>query len=117
MTFKILIIEDNKDLNNLLYFLISVEKKYEVKQGFDGEQGMNLIEDFIPDIVVLDILLPKIDGREILSFIQTFSLQPQVIVFSSSGQKGISASNVHYCPKSKFSPQKIKEFIDKITNK
>lgn len=116
MTSKILIVEDNKDLNNLLYFLIT-SGGYEVRQCFDGEQGMDIIKKFKPNIVVLDMVLPKVEGREILSFLQTCSVRPQVIVFSSSGWKEVRADNVHYCPKSKFSPENIKEFIDIIVKK
>lgn len=110
---KILIIEDNKDVSNLLYFLFSSEK-YHVKQCFDGESGMKGFLDFSPDVVLLDILLPKMDGREILANIQSLHIRPEVIVFSSSGWEGVQAENVHYCPKSLFSPEKIKTFVDTL---
>ncbi len=114
MKSKVLIVEDNKDLNNLLFLLIAADG-YQVRQCFDGEQGRDMIEKFQPDIVILDMVLPKVDGREVLSFLQTRSPRPQVIVFSSSGREGVRAKNVHYCPKSTFSPEQIKEFITTIT--
>ena len=110
---KILIVEDNKDVSNLLYFLFSSEK-YHVKQCFDGERGRELVKEFSPDMVILDILLPKLDGRDVLSFIQSLNTRPEVIVFSSSGWEGVQAENVHYCPKSLFSPEEIKTFVDTL---
>ena len=110
---KILIIEDNKDVSNLLYFLFSSEK-YHVKQCFDGESGMQVFSAFSPDVVLLDILLPKMDGREILANIQSLRVRPEVIVFSSSGWEGVQAENIHYCQKFIFSPEKIKIFVDTL---
>jgi DNA-binding response OmpR family regulator len=114
MTQKILIIEDNKDLNNLLYFLFE-ERKYTVQSCFDGERGFELVQEFRPDIVILDILLPKMDGRDILSYIQTMNPRPRVIVFSSSGWKEVKAKNISYCPKGIHFPEMLLKMVNNIS--
>ncbi len=108
---KILIIEDNKDLNHMLCELFDTES-YERRSALDGEEGMEKLNQFNPDLVILDVLLPYIDGREILSNIQQFQAPPVVIVFSTSGWKGISASNVFYCPKGKCSLMQLYEKVE-----
>lgn len=110
---KILIIEDNKDINTLLFHLLS-KTSYEVLQCFDGESGISAIQEFFPDIIILDILLPKVDGRDLLSYIQTINSPPKVIVFSSTGWEEVTADNIYYCPKGVFSPEKIKDFITQL---
>lgn len=61
--FKILIVEDEPDNNEFLAELLSLSG-YEVDQAFDGEQGLAKVEEFEPDLVLLDIMMPKIDGLE-----------------------------------------------------
>ena len=61
--FKILIAEDEPDNNEFLAELLSLSG-YEVDQAFDGEQGLAKVEEFEPDLVLLDIMMPKIDGLE-----------------------------------------------------
>lgn len=70
---KLLIIEDEKQL------ALSLESHFskldiEVKIALDGEEGIKIFEDFIPDLVLLDINLPGINGWEICEYIKKNSL-------------------------------------------
>jgi DNA-binding response OmpR family regulator len=63
---KIIIVEDDKFLRDLE--VQKLEKEHiEVLAAIDGEQGLALIERELPDVVLLDILLPGIDGFEVLT--------------------------------------------------
>jgi CheY-like chemotaxis protein len=99
---KILIIEDNLDMNYLLNFALE-EGLHEIKSCFDGLTGLQIIKSFLPDVVVLDLELPKMCGRKVLRRIQKMTNPPFVIVFSSSGWQEISAPNIKYCPKGEYS--------------
>lgn len=116
MKSKILIIEDNRDMSTLLYHLLPKDI-YKVHQCFDGESGMAAISSFQPHVIILDILLPKVDGRDLLDFIQKSDTPPKVIVFSSTGWSEVVADNIYYCPKGIFSIEKIKDLIDEIAQK
>ncbi|MBE7028690.1 MAG: response regulator transcription factor [Ruminococcaceae bacterium] len=61
----ILIVEDEKPISDILKFNLEKEG-YKAKQAFDGEEGLNLAkkEDF--DLVLLDVMLPKMDGFQVL---------------------------------------------------
>ena len=61
---KILIVEDEADIRELIHFHLFKEK-YEVILAEDGERALNLIELEKPDLVLLDIMLPIIDGIEV----------------------------------------------------
>lgn len=63
---RILIIEDDKDLNNLLKFTLESSNDFEVMSHFDGNGAFELITQFKPNLVLLDIMLPNRYGTEIL---------------------------------------------------
>ncbi|OGS45302.1 MAG: hypothetical protein A2539_08770 [Elusimicrobia bacterium RIFOXYD2_FULL_34_15] len=64
MNKKILIIEDEKKINQLLAINFTGEG-FRVDTAMNGEQGLEKIEKFKPDIVILDVRLPLIDGWEV----------------------------------------------------
>ena len=75
---KILIIEDEKNLATVLYDTLCDE--FSVVKAFDGEEGLKKFYDVSPDIVLLDINLPKIIGWDICSEIRKISEIPIIIM-------------------------------------
>lgn len=61
---KILIIEDEKDLVKVLRYNLE-QKGYHVVTAFDGEAGLAIFRKEKPDLIVLDVMLPKMDGFEV----------------------------------------------------
>lgn len=70
---KILIIEDEKAINELIRISLS-DAGYLCKCAFDGMQGADLIEKESFDLILLDIMLPKIDGYELMEYIQPLNI-------------------------------------------
>lgn len=62
--FKILIIEDNDDNRDILKQQLAY-LGYEVVEAADGLEGLNQVEKEQPDLVIVDIMMPEIDGREV----------------------------------------------------
>ena len=58
---KILVIDDEKDIVNLLASRLKANR-YEVVTAFDGDEGLEKLKTEKPDLVILDILMPKTDG-------------------------------------------------------
>ena len=75
---KVLIIEDEKNLASVLYDALCNE--FSVAKAFDGEEGLRKFYDVSPDIVLLDINLPKIIGWDICSEIRKISEIPIIIM-------------------------------------
>lgn len=76
---RILVIEDDEDIadfvrRGLLY------KDYEVDVAHDGEQGLEVARDHPPDLVLLDLMIPKIDGAEVCRRLRTASNVPIIIL-------------------------------------
>lgn len=85
---KITIIEDDKFLRDLEAQKLAKEQ-IEVTTAMDGEQGIKLVEQVKPDILLLDILLPGIDGFEVLKRIRENPeiANTTVIMLSNFGQR------------------------------
>lgn len=64
MNKRILVVEDEYSINDILTITLRGEG-YEVKSVFDGKSALNIIDSFKPDLVLLDLMLPDIDGFEI----------------------------------------------------
>jgi DNA-binding response OmpR family regulator len=116
---KILIIEDDKFLRQLI--LRKLEREgYQVVEAVDGEEGYKKIKLEMPDIVLLDLILPGIDGFEFLSRVKeddTINKIP-VIILSNLGQRedidrGLKLGAVDYLIKAHFTPSEI---IEKVRN-
>jgi len=119
MAKKILIVEDDKFLRELIVKKLSNEG-YDVIEAVDGEQGLLKIRDEKPDLVLLDLILPGIDGFEVLAQKkdEPFSASIPVIVLSNLGQKedvdkGLNLGAVDYLIKAHFTPGEI---IEKVRN-
>ena len=119
MAKKILIVEDDKFLRELIVKKLSNEG-YDVVEAVDGEQGIQKIKDAKPDLVLLDLILPGIDGFGVLAQKKEdpFISPIPVIVLSNLGQKedvdkGLSLGATDYLIKAHFTPSEI---IEKVRN-
>lgn len=86
---RILIIEDDP----LLSGLISQElqnKQFDIQTSLSGEDGLETAKKFMPDIILLDIMLPGIDGFEVLTRLKNDPALKNsvVIILSNLGQEG-----------------------------
>ncbi len=68
---KILIIEDDEDLH-LLYRLYLKGESYKIFEAWNGKEGLEQIERERPDLIILDMIMPVMDGEE---FIQKFRFE------------------------------------------
>lgn len=84
---KILIIEDNKDLQTI-YKDLFTQAGYEVLMSDNGLAGITDAVEVLPDIILLDIMTPELDGYDFLSALKNnTSMRPLVIVCSNLSQQ------------------------------
>lgn len=69
MSSKILVIDDEKAIADIIKFNLEKEG-YKVSTAYDGEEGVQAVEDVLPDLVILDIMMPKKDGFQVLKEIR-----------------------------------------------
>ncbi len=64
---QILVVEDDHDLNNA-YSIILRHEGHEVAEAFDGKEAIAKLNDFAPDLILLDLLMPIMGGLEFLQW-------------------------------------------------
>jgi len=117
MAKKILVVEDDKFLRELISQKL-LQEGYDIEGAADGEKGLEAIKKEKPDLVLLDLILPGVDGFEVLASMKEDSdiAQIPVIILSNLGQKddiekGLKMGAVDYLIKAHFTPAEIVEKI------
>ena len=83
---KILVVEDDLDIQELLQNFLQ-ESGYDITVANDGLEAINIFSDDDFDLILLDILLPKIDGFSLCEFIRKKSQIPIIILTALNGEK------------------------------
>jgi DNA-binding response OmpR family regulator len=79
MAEKILVIDDRPEMTWLLKRALS-DEGYEVEIAHSGQEGLKKSHVFHPDLIVLDLMMPGMDGRDMLSRLREFSNVPVIIL-------------------------------------
>lgn len=120
---KILIIEDDPFLSEM-YAVKFSQANFEVEVAIDGKEGMQKINENKPDLILLDIILPKMDGFEVLEKVKT---DPQtkkipVVLLTNLGQrseveKGLALGADEYIIKAHYTPTAVVAKVKEILNR
>ena len=107
--FRVLVVDDEQRILNFLSSKLKVSG-YEVLTASNGAEALEQVQAQEPDLVVLDIMMPKMDGFETLKELRTFSSVP-VIILSAKGSnvdkvKGLELGADDYLAKP-FSPDEL----------
>lgn len=123
MTCKILIVEDE----TALLYALKAELSYngfEILEAMDGEKGLKILEEQKPDIIILDLLLPGIDGFEVLRRIKSKDETKNipVIILTNLGdgeniEKGKKLGADDYLIKTDYSLEDVIKKIKDLINK
>ncbi|MCK5475668.1 MAG: response regulator [Candidatus Pacebacteria bacterium] len=120
---KVFIIEDDIYISDMYKIKLEADN-YEVNVASDGIEGMKRLEKDIPDVILLDIVMPKIDGFSVLKMIKENDILKNVPVILLTNlsqkeniEKGFELGAASYIIKAHFTPsevvKKIKEVIEK----
>jgi two-component system response regulator PrrA len=81
---RIAVVDDERSVRELLDVGLTQEG-YAVRTAADGQQALNLIKEWAPDVIVLDVMMPKIDGIALLPMVRKLTEVP-VIMLSAKGE-------------------------------
>jgi len=117
---KILVVEDEKVLNSA-YQTILEKTGYDVRVAYDGNEALEVLEEFSPDIILLDLKMPNLDG---IGFLKAYKERDdknrsKIILFSNYDlqQEIDEAYNLgadKYVLKAWASPKDLLKIIDEI---
>ncbi len=112
---RIMIVEDDKNINRLM--ALSIGKGFDITQVYDGAEGLKRIRYEKPDLVVLDLMMPGVDGFEICQSIKTDpNLKETVVIIvsamdaTSNRFKGIKYGADYYIKKP-FDPGELRSLV------
>jgi DNA-binding response OmpR family regulator len=114
---KIALVEDDPFLSSMYSTKFGLEG-FEVVSASDGEKGVELIRQELPDIVLLDVLMPKMNGFDVLKLIKQDETTKDIPVIlltnlnqSDEVEQGMDLGAVDYLIKAHFMPSEV---VDKI---
>jgi DNA-binding response OmpR family regulator len=81
--YKVLVIEDDVMMSNMLSMYLT-EEGYQVSQAFRGDEGLQLAGSVMPDLILLDLILPDVDGIEVCLEVRKTSNVPIMILSMKS---------------------------------
>ena len=109
---KLLLVEDNIQLSKALTTLLK-RNSYLVDSAFDGEEALYYINEYQYDVIVLDIMLPKVDGLEVLKRVRAKGINTPIIMLTAKSTVedkiiGLDLGADDYLPKP-FSTEELSE--------
>ncbi|PLA03018.1 response regulator YycF [Streptococcus anginosus] len=82
---KILVVDDEKPISDIIKFNM-VKEGYEVVTAFDGREALEMFEAECPDILILDLMLPEMDGLEVARTIRKTSNVPIIVLSAKDSE-------------------------------
>lgn len=80
---KVLVVEDDKLIQK--FFIEILEYKYEVYVANNGDEGLKLASEFMPDMIMLDVMMPKKDGFEVCTLLRNDKKFDKSIIIMVTG--------------------------------
>lgn len=94
---KVVLADDNRDFTEMMYEFISQQEDMEVVGvAYNGNEVLHLLERGIPDVLILDIIMPHLDGLGVLEHMQQLNLEPKpiIIMLTAFGHENVSQKAV-----------------------
>ena len=107
---KILVIEDDPDIVEVLRYNLE-QARFRHQTANTGEDGWRMIQSYIPNLIILDLMLPGMDGMEVLRLLRKAGNETPVIILSAKGSEidrvlGLELGANDYVTKP-FSPREL----------
>lgn len=117
---KLLLVEDEKQLSEALQQIL-IKNKYSVDAVYSGDEGLDYALTGVYDVIILDIMLPKLNGIEILKMIRKRKISTPVILLTAKGSiedriLGLDSGADDYLPKP-FSPDELLARLRALTRR
>ena len=96
-TRKVLIVDDDETIRNIFRRLLKSEG-YDVREAREGREAINQIEEEVPDLILLDLMMPGMNGVETLAEIREGFPGLKVIIVTGFGESELMESALRYSP-------------------
>ena len=117
---KVLIIDDDPFISEM-YLLKFKDEHFDVAIAHSGKEGLRKISEFDPDVILLDIVMPDMDGFQMLEELKNQGGRSRkIIMLTNLGQKedverGMALGVRDYMVKAHFTPSEVAERVKKLS--
>jgi DNA-binding response OmpR family regulator len=111
--FRILVVEDDRSISRLLELELT-HAGYNVKIAKDGDEALKFYENFKPDIILLDIMLPIRDGFEVAEAIRDYDSDIGIIMITARGELESKVKGLKNADDYVVKPFEIEEILARI---
>jgi two-component system alkaline phosphatase synthesis response regulator PhoP len=107
---RVLVVDDDPPSVKMISFLLR-EEGYSVLTAADGEEALRLVQEERPDLIILDVMMPKVDGLEVCRRLRRQMVDVPIIILSAKGETadrvlGLELGADDYLPKP-FEPMEL----------
>lgn len=118
---KILIVDDSRTSRKILRKMLEKAEHEIIGEAVNGEEGYLSYQELKPDVVTMDITMPKMDGIEALQLIRKYDKNAVVIMITAAGQKEKMMQAIKYGASDfiakPYEPFDVLRIIDKFVKK
>lgn len=118
MAATVLIVDDSLFMRNILRGILLKNGYLIVGEAASGEETMELLKTVSPDIITLDIILPDINGLDLIESIQAITPSSRVVICSAIGQEPIirqaMEKGVHAYLQKPFTPEMVTKAVSTL---
>lgn len=121
---KVLIVDDEVNIVIALEFLMQ-QAGYQTKVAYNGQDALAMVQDFAPDLILLDVMMPKVNGynvcQQIRETLQVAHQQPKIVMLTAKGRdaeitEGLALGADAYITKP-FSTRDLVSDVQKLLSK
>ncbi len=117
---KILIVDDSRTSRKILRKILEQAGHTIVGEGVDGEDGYLKYKELKPELVTMDITMPKLDGIEAIQLIKKLDEEARIVMITAAGQKEKMIQAIKYGAAEfiakPYEPGEVKQIVDKVLN-
>ena len=120
---KVLIVEDDQ-LMSRMYMRVFTFEGFEVQLAENGQIGLDKLKDFTPDIILADVMMPVMNGEEMLEKLKANPATQGIPVIMltnladpQAAEETVAKGAIQYIVKSKYSPQEITVLVKDVLAK
>lgn len=123
MTPKILVIEDEPAISQMYEIVFKDLHHFDFHSAQGGQEGLKKIKEMSPDIVLLDIMMPDMDGYQVLREIHKQKTQDLLVIMLSNLNQDVDRKKAeklgvyHYLIKSDHTPEELVQKVEEIYQK
>ena len=120
----VLLIDDDSSIRKVYTAKFSLHPDFTIQSAINGKEGLDKLQEFIPDLILLDVMMPKMDGFEVLEKIKKNAVFKKIPVImltnlenATDKAEAIKRGADDYFVKALYTPQEVVKKVENLLKK